>query len=85
MLAQQSTVTNMLVEGGGELLGSLFDLRQIDQCEVFIAPKLIGGKSSPSPLAGLGIEKVIESPNVDLVQHLMRDQDMHLSYRLGWQ
>ena len=85
MLAQQSNVTNILVEGGGELLGSLFDLHQIDQCEVFVAPKLIGGKSSPSPLAGLGIEKISDGPNVHLVQHQMRDQDLHLSYRLKWQ
>lgn len=84
MLAQQTSVTNMLVEGGGELLGSLFDLHQIDQCEVFVAPKLIGGMSSPSPLAGLGIDKVTAGPNVELVQYQMRDQDMHLSYRLRW-
>ncbi len=85
MLAQQSSATNILVEGGSELLGSFFDRQQIDQCEVFVAPKLIGGKSSPSPLAGLGLEKVSESPNVDLVQYQLRDQDMHLSYRLRWQ
>jgi diaminohydroxyphosphoribosylaminopyrimidine deaminase/5-amino-6-(5-phosphoribosylamino)uracil reductase len=84
MLAQQSSVTNLLVEGGGELLGSLFDLQQIDQCEVFVAPKLVGGKSSPSPLAGLGIEDVNDGPHIDLVQHQMRGQDMHLSYRLRW-
>ncbi len=44
MLAQQSSVTNILVEVGGELLGNLFDLHQIKQCEVFVAPKLIGEK-----------------------------------------
>ena len=84
MLAQQSSATNILVEGGSGLLGSLFDLHQIDQCEVFVAPKLIGGMSSPSPLAGLGIDKVTAGPNVELVQYQMRDQDMHLSYRLRW-
>ncbi len=84
MLAQQASVTNMLVEGGEELLGSLFDLHQMDQCEVFVAPKLIGGKSSPSPLAGLGLETVNDGPEIQLVQHQVRGQDMHLSYRLCW-
>jgi diaminohydroxyphosphoribosylaminopyrimidine deaminase/5-amino-6-(5-phosphoribosylamino)uracil reductase len=84
MLAQQTSVTNILVEGGGELLGGLYDIHQIDQCEIFVAPKVIGGKSSPSPLAGLGIEKVSDSPEIDLVKHQMREQDMHLSYRLRW-
>ncbi len=84
MLAQRSSVTNMLVEGGAEMLGSLFDLQQIDQCEVFVAPKLIGGNSSPSPLAGLGIAQVNDGPLSYLTQHQMRDQDIHLSYRLRW-
>ena len=84
MLAQQTHATNVLVEGGSELLGSLFDIQQIDQCEVFIAPKLIGGHASPSPLAGLGIEKVGDGPALDLMQHQTRDQDVHLTYRLRW-
>jgi diaminohydroxyphosphoribosylaminopyrimidine deaminase/5-amino-6-(5-phosphoribosylamino)uracil reductase len=84
MLAQQTSVTNILVEGGGELLGGLYDIHQIDQCEIFVAPKVIGGKSSPSPLAGLGIEKVSDGPEIDLVKHQMLEQDMHLSYRLRW-
>ena len=62
------------------MLGSLFDIQQIDQCEVFIAPKLLGGHASPSPLAGLGIEKVGEGPAMSLIQHQIRDQDMHLTY-----
>ena len=36
-------MTNILVEGGGQLLGSLLDLGQIDEVHAFIAPKLIGG------------------------------------------
>lgn len=84
MLAQQLSATNVLVEGGSELLGGLMDLHQLDQCEVFIAPKLIGGASAPSPLAGLGLEKVSDGPAIDLLQYQMRDQDMHLTYRLRW-
>jgi len=48
-------VTNILVEGGGELLGELFDARLIDEVHVFIAPKLCGGQSAPEPgSAGVG-------------------------------
>lgn len=84
MLAQQYSVTNLLVEGGASLLGGLYDLDQIDQCEVFIAPKLIGGQQAPSPLAGFGVEQVSQSPRMELVAHTARDQDLHLSYRLRW-
>jgi diaminohydroxyphosphoribosylaminopyrimidine deaminase/5-amino-6-(5-phosphoribosylamino)uracil reductase len=46
-------MTNILVEGGGRVLGALLDAGEIDEVHAFIAPKLIGG-SGPSPLAGAG-------------------------------
>jgi diaminohydroxyphosphoribosylaminopyrimidine deaminase/5-amino-6-(5-phosphoribosylamino)uracil reductase len=48
-------LTNLLVEGGGQLLGGLLDARQIDEVHVFIAPKLVGGSSAAAPMAGQGI------------------------------
>ncbi len=50
-------MTNVLVEGGGRLLGSLFDSRLIDEVHVFIAPKLAGGEA-PSPIAGRGVDSM---------------------------
>ena len=50
--------TNVLVEGGGRLLGSLLDARQIDEVHVFIAPKLLGGAAAPTAIAGGGIAAV---------------------------
>ncbi|NLS97209.1 MAG: bifunctional diaminohydroxyphosphoribosylaminopyrimidine deaminase/5-amino-6-(5-phosphoribosylamino)uracil reductase RibD [Planctomycetaceae bacterium] len=49
-------MTNVLVEGGGQLAGCLLDSGQIDEAHVFIAPKLIGGISARNPIAGEGIE-----------------------------
>jgi diaminohydroxyphosphoribosylaminopyrimidine deaminase/5-amino-6-(5-phosphoribosylamino)uracil reductase len=74
--------TNVLVEGGGELLGSLADLRQIDQCEIFVGPKLIGGNEAPGPLGGLGIPKLGDSPQVHAVVIKQLGQDAHISCRL---
>jgi len=51
----------VLVEGGSQLLGSLFDGRLIDECHAFIAPKLIGGREAPSPLAGEGIAEMTDA------------------------
>ena len=42
-------MTNILVEGGSKLLGSLFDRRAVDEVHVFIAPKFAGGEAAPSP------------------------------------
>jgi diaminohydroxyphosphoribosylaminopyrimidine deaminase/5-amino-6-(5-phosphoribosylamino)uracil reductase len=51
-------MTNVLVEGGSRLLGTLFDMRAVDEVHVFIAPKLAGGADAPSPIAGQGIERM---------------------------
>ena len=56
-LADRS-VTNLLVEGGGTLLGMLFDLQLIDEVHVFIATKLIGGLNAACPIEGLGVEQM---------------------------
>jgi diaminohydroxyphosphoribosylaminopyrimidine deaminase/5-amino-6-(5-phosphoribosylamino)uracil reductase len=49
-------MTNILVEGGAQLLGSFFDARHIDEVHAFIAPKLLGGAAAPGPIAGQGLE-----------------------------
>lgn len=49
-------MTNVLVEGGGELLGRLFDLETIDEVKVFVAPKIVGGKEAVVPVGGVGRE-----------------------------
>ena len=49
-------VTNLLVEGGGELLGHLFDLELLDEAHVFISPKIVGGAEAVVPVGGIGLE-----------------------------
>ena len=54
-------MTNVLVEGGSQLLGTLLDARQIDEVHVFIAPKLVGGEQAFSPIAGAGVDHVAKA------------------------
>jgi diaminohydroxyphosphoribosylaminopyrimidine deaminase/5-amino-6-(5-phosphoribosylamino)uracil reductase len=61
--------TNVLVEGGGRLLGSLLDTGQIDEVHVFVAPRLLGGATALTAMAGNGIVHVsdalvLEAPEV---------------------
>ena len=42
--------TNVLVEGGGEVLGSFVRAGLADEARIFVAPKLIGGRQAPGPL-----------------------------------
>ena len=48
-------IRRILVEGGGKLVGKLFEEGLLDQCEAILAPKLIGGRDAPGPIAGHGI------------------------------
>ncbi len=51
-------ISNILVEGGGTLIGSLFDERLVDRILFFVSPKIIGGKSAISSVMGEGILRV---------------------------
>ena len=50
-------VTSVLAEGGGELLGSLFDAGLVDRIAMFYAPLLIGGKNAVT-IGGTGAARV---------------------------
>jgi diaminohydroxyphosphoribosylaminopyrimidine deaminase/5-amino-6-(5-phosphoribosylamino)uracil reductase len=54
----QRRMTNILVEGGSEVLGSFLDVRAVDEVHVFIAPRLVGGAQARTPVAGLGVERI---------------------------
>ena len=49
-------VVNLLVEGGGTVLGSLFDTGFVDEVRAFVAPVVIGGGEAASPVEGRGAE-----------------------------
>jgi diaminohydroxyphosphoribosylaminopyrimidine deaminase/5-amino-6-(5-phosphoribosylamino)uracil reductase len=75
-------MTNLLVEGGGRLLGALFDRQAIDEVHVFIAPKLVGGHGSPSPLAGTGLSAVPQVPQIRSPQFSEFDGDVYIRGRV---
>jgi diaminohydroxyphosphoribosylaminopyrimidine deaminase/5-amino-6-(5-phosphoribosylamino)uracil reductase len=54
-------MTNVLVEGGSQLLGAFLDARLIDEVHVYIAPRLLGGMNALSPIGGRGIEAITDS------------------------
>lgn len=54
----QLEITNILVEGGGTLIGSLFDEGLVDKILFFISPKIIGGKEAIGSVMGKGITRI---------------------------
>jgi diaminohydroxyphosphoribosylaminopyrimidine deaminase/5-amino-6-(5-phosphoribosylamino)uracil reductase len=47
-------MSNVLVEGGSEVLGSFLDAGEVDRVMVFVAPLLVGGSQAPSAVGGVG-------------------------------
>jgi len=47
-------IRRVLVEGGGELLGSFFDAGLVDQVAAFVAPRIVGGISAVQAVGGRG-------------------------------
>lgn len=74
--------TNLLVEGGGQLLGALFDQGQIDEVHVFIAPKLIGGATAVTPIAGLGLADMPAAQGLRQVEIRQLGPDIYIRGRL---
>lgn len=54
-------ITSILSEGGGTLLGSLFDYGLVDKVVAFIAPIIIGGTDVKTPVCGRGVDEITDA------------------------
>lgn len=78
-------LTNVLAEGGGRLVGSLLDARQIDEVHVFIAPKLVGGVAARTPIAGEGFDEIANALSLDQPVIQAIGTDVYVHGRVAWQ
>jgi len=65
-------MTNVLVEGGSQVLGTFFAARQVDEVHAFVAPKVFGGQAAPAAVAGLGVQNPerawsLDEPRIELL------------------
>ena len=72
----KKSVTSILVEGGGSVLGSLFDLQMVDKVVAFIAPLIIGGENSQTPVGGQGVDRVAESYKLADIKYNFFENDI---------
>lgn len=80
----QARMTNVLVEGGAKLMGSLFDLEAIDEVHAFIAPKLVGGSSAPGPMGGEGVGKMQQARQLQGLNVEQIDGDLYCHGRVRY-
>lgn len=73
--------TNVLVEGGGAVLGAFLDAGAIDEVHVFIAPCLAGGAEARTPIGGKGVDRIAEALRLTEMRLEVVDGDVLLH---GW-
>lgn len=69
----------VLVEGGGGLVAQMFAWNCVDQVLAFVAPKIIGGRFSPTPVAGEGRAFMAEAWRLSDVKHEVCGDDLAIS------
>lgn len=75
-------MTNVLVEGGGRLLGSTFDAGLVDEVHTFIAPLVVGGADAHSPVGGTGVERLTQALRLTDPTTERLGDDVYLSGRV---
>jgi diaminohydroxyphosphoribosylaminopyrimidine deaminase/5-amino-6-(5-phosphoribosylamino)uracil reductase len=75
--------TNLLVEGGGIVLGGFRDAGAIDEVHVFVAPRIVGGAGAAAPVLGVGVERIAEA--LTLAEHRVEvlEGDVYIRGRVG--
>lgn len=69
-------MTNVLVEGGGGLLGSFLAAGQIDEVHVYLGTRIVGGGEAPGPVGGNGFRMLVDSPEFEIDQVQQFDNDV---------
>ena len=77
----EQRMTNLMLEGGAELLASFFAADRIDECHVYLGPKLFGGQTAKGPIGGSGIDHVTDALPFRLVTLDPFGNDFRAVYR----
>ena len=69
-------VHNALFEGGGSMLGTLFDEHLVDKVAAFVAPVIVGGRDAPTPVGGEGVSHIGEALRLENVSRTQLGPDI---------
>ncbi|MCR3955559.1 MAG: bifunctional diaminohydroxyphosphoribosylaminopyrimidine deaminase/5-amino-6-(5-phosphoribosylamino)uracil reductase RibD [Gudongella sp.] len=77
-------IDSILIEGGGAIGYSFLEERLIDKVLFFIAPKLVGGDDSKSPLGGKGVQMMKDAIGIDKLKAVPIGEDILIEGYPEW-
>lgn len=80
-LVAERDATNVLVEAGGGLLGSLLDVDLIDEARVYIAPMALADEAALPALRGQRARTIADAVSFELAEARRFGDDVRLRYR----
>lgn len=72
----EQNIDSILLEGGSELNFNMIKEHLVDKVITFIAPKIIGGTNSKTPVGGIGIEFMKDAIDIYNVKYKTFDSDI---------
>ncbi|MBR5215760.1 MAG: bifunctional diaminohydroxyphosphoribosylaminopyrimidine deaminase/5-amino-6-(5-phosphoribosylamino)uracil reductase RibD [Bacteroidales bacterium] len=78
----QMGIDSLLLEGGSCLNAAFLEAGCVDEVYAFIAPKIIGGEHSKSPIGGKGIELMRDAITFDKVEIEQIENDILIKGRI---
>ena len=63
-------IDQLMVEGGGELIFSLFEAGLVDELRVFVGPTILGGRDAPTLADGDGFVETFPGLSLDAVERV---------------
>ncbi|AFZ45624.1 bifunctional deaminase-reductase domain protein [Halothece sp. PCC 7418] len=79
---REKGIENLAILGGGELVAALFSEQLLDELWLTVCPVLLGGKTAPTPIEGIGWDAE-NAQNLKLLAVETIDQEVFLNYRLS--
>lgn len=73
-------IDSVLTEGGGTLNESLLNTHLVNALNVYIAPKILGGSLSKTPVEGIGVDSPDDACSFTLKKSSQLGQDILLEY-----
>ena len=78
-------ISQLLVEGGSGLAGSLVKGSMVQEVAAFIAASILGGDGALSPVGGDGIKRLADALQLSELQQEVLGRDILLSARVSSQ